>query len=70
MPKVQIIVEARGIVDIELTQEQIDGLPDAEEFPISLDALPVDMDDVLNQLDFEVEDVHIVQPRKKAASET
>ena len=70
MPKVQIMVEARGIVDIELTQEQLDALPDEDEFPISLDLIPVDMDEVLNQLDFEVEDVHVIQPKKKAGGET
>lgn len=66
MPKVQITVEATGLVDVEMTDDEVAALEArAEDFPISIDELSgINMDDVLNQLDFEVNDFHVVRPKK------
>lgn len=60
--RVQLMVEASGLVDVEMTEAQIAELEArGEDFPINLDDVPgVNMDDVLNQLDFEVDDFHVV----------
>lgn len=65
MPRVQLTVEATGLVDVEMTDAQIAELEArGDDFPISLDDVPVSMDEVLNQLDFEVSDFHVVRPKK------
>lgn len=66
MPKVQITVEATGLIDIEMTEEQIAELEArADDLPIDLDDVRgVVMDEVLNGLDFELSDFHVVRPRR------
>lgn len=66
MPRVQLTVTATGLVDVEMTEAQIAELEArGDDFPISLDDVPsVSMDEVLNHLDFEVDDFHVVRPKK------
>lgn len=66
--RVQLMVEASGLVDVEMTEAQIAELEArGDDFPINLDDVPgINMDDVLNQIDFEVDDFHVVKPKASA----